>query len=160
MGGKTYVMNVQTETNQDEENSVVYNHDESRVLVTVITTFNEFMEHVVEEHGQQHVVTNRIKTSINKFGDQAKASAHTEMMQLHDRSCFRPVHKCSLNMFKEQRAMGSLLFLTEKRTKMISSQHCANGSTQCTYMEHDDPRSPTVCMEGTLLTTVIEAQEG
>ena len=27
MGGKTYVTNIQTKTNQDEENSLVYNHD-------------------------------------------------------------------------------------------------------------------------------------
>ena len=57
MGGKTYIMNVQTKTNQDEENSLVYNHDEARVLARVITTFNEHMEDVVEEHRQQYVVT-------------------------------------------------------------------------------------------------------
>ena len=48
-------MNIQTKTIQDEENSLVYNHDEARVLATVITTFNKHMECVVEEHGQQHV---------------------------------------------------------------------------------------------------------
>ena len=41
-------MNIQTKTNQDEEKGLVYNHDEARVLATVITTFNEYMEHVVE----------------------------------------------------------------------------------------------------------------
>ena len=46
-------MNIQTKTNQDKDKGLVYNHDEARVLVTVITIFNEFMEHVVEEHGQQ-----------------------------------------------------------------------------------------------------------
>ena len=69
MGGKTYIMNVQTETTQDEDNSLVYNHDKARVLATVITTFNKCMEHVVEEHGQQHVVTYSLKAGINKFGD-------------------------------------------------------------------------------------------
>ena len=69
MGGITYVMNVQTETNQDEENGLVYNHDKARVLATVITTFNKCMEHVVEEHRQQHVVTYSLKAGINKFGD-------------------------------------------------------------------------------------------
>ena len=63
MGGKTYVTNIQKETNQDEENSLVYNHDEARVLVTTITTFN------IEEHRQQHVVTYSLKTGINKFGN-------------------------------------------------------------------------------------------
>ena len=114
-------MNIQTETNQKEEKGLVYNHDEARVLATVITTFNKHMECVVEEHRQQHVVTHSLKVGINKFGDQAKASAHKEMKQLHDRSCFRPVHKCSLNRFEKQRAMESLLFLTEKRDKMIKS---------------------------------------
>ena len=51
MGGKTYVMNIPTETNQDEENGLVYNHDKARVLATVITTFNKYMEYIVEEHG-------------------------------------------------------------------------------------------------------------
>ena len=46
---------------------------------TVITTFNECMKCVVEEHGQQHVVTYSLKAGINKFGDQAKALAYKEM---------------------------------------------------------------------------------
>ena len=45
-------MNIQTETNQDEDKGLVYNHDEARVLATVITTFNEHLEHTVEEQGQ------------------------------------------------------------------------------------------------------------
>ena len=43
---------------------------------------------------------------------------------------------------------------------MIKSQHCANGSTQCTYMECDEVMSLTISMEGTLLTAVIKLQEG
>ena len=86
-------MNVQAETNQDEDKGLVYNHDEARVVATVTTTFNKQMEHTVQEHGQQYVVTYSLKAGINKFGEQARASAHKEMKQLHDRSCFRPVHK-------------------------------------------------------------------
>ena len=55
--------------------------------------------------------------------------------------------------------MESLLFLIEQMDKMIKSQHCANGSTQHAYMEHKEVTRQTVSMEGTLLTTVIEAQE-
>ena len=64
MGGKTYAMNIQTETNQDQYKNLVYNHDETRVLATVITTFNKHME----EQGQQYVVTYSLKAGINKFG--------------------------------------------------------------------------------------------
>ena len=123
-------MNIQAETNQDEDKGLVYNHDEARVLSTVITTFNECMEHTVEQQGQQYIVTYNLKAGINKFGTQAKASAHKEMKQLHDRLCFWSVHKCLQSKSERQRAMESLLVLTEKRDKTIKSQHCANRSTQ------------------------------
>ena len=64
-----YITNIQTKTNQDEDKGLVYNHDEARVLATVITTFNEHMEHIVEEHRQQHVVTYSLRAGINKFGN-------------------------------------------------------------------------------------------
>ena len=44
-------MSVQTETNQDEDKGLVYNHDKARVLATIITTFNKHMEETVEEQG-------------------------------------------------------------------------------------------------------------
>ena len=56
--------------------------------------------------------------------------------------------------------MESLLLITEKRDKRIKSQHCANGTTQSTYIECNEVMSPTISIEGTLLTAVIEAQEG
>ena len=62
-------MNVQTETNRDDDRGLVYNHDKARVLATVITTFTEHMEHTVEEQGQQYVVTYSLKAGINKFGE-------------------------------------------------------------------------------------------
>ena len=64
-------MNVQTKTkeeDEDEDNGLVYNHDKARVLATVITVLNEWMECIVEEHRQQHVVTYSLKTGINQFG--------------------------------------------------------------------------------------------
>ena len=69
MGGKTNITNIKTGSNKDEENGLVYNHNEARVLVTVITTFNKCMECMVEEHRQQHVVTHSLKAGINKFGN-------------------------------------------------------------------------------------------
>ena len=63
-------------------------------------------------------------------------------------------------MSERQRVMESLLFLTEKRDKTIKSQYCANGSTKHAYMECNEVTSPTISMEGTLLTAAIKAQEG
>ena len=58
-------MNIQAETNEDEDKDLVYNNDEARVLSTVITKFNECMEHTVEEQGLQYVVTYSLKAGIN-----------------------------------------------------------------------------------------------
>jgi len=57
------------------------------------------------------------------------------MKQLHDRDCFHPVHKDTLNSTEQKRALESLIFITEKKDKKIKARHCANGSTQITYMD-------------------------
>ena len=103
-------MNIQTENNQDEDKGLVYNHDKTRVLATVITTFNGHMECTVEEQGQQYVVTYSLKARINKFGEQGKTSPHKEMKQLPDRSCFRQVHKCSLSKSEDKEQWNHICF--------------------------------------------------
>ena len=52
MGDKMYIMNIQTNTNQDKEKGLVYNPHKAGILATVITTFNEHMECIDEEQGQ------------------------------------------------------------------------------------------------------------
>ena len=60
-------MNVQAETNEDEDKGLVYNHDEARVLATVITTFNEHMECTVEEQGQQYIKQKMLKVTLSRL---------------------------------------------------------------------------------------------
>ncbi len=38
--------------------------------------------------------------------------------------------------------MESLIFLVEKYDGRVKAKTCANGSTQCAYMECDDAASP------------------
>eukprot|EP00977_Amphora_coffeiformis_P023672 scaffold13930_cov161-Amphora_coffeaeformis.AAC.1 len=82
------------------------------------------------------------------------------MKQMHDRECFKPIHKHTLSTTERGRALESLIFLNEKRDGTIKARHCANGSTQRSYMAREDVSSPTVSTESTLLTGVIEAMEG
>jgi hypothetical protein len=56
--------------------------------------------------------------------------------------------------------LESLIFLTEKQDGTIKARHCANGSVQREWMSREDVSSPTVNTESTLLTAVIEAEEG
>jgi hypothetical protein len=83
-----------------------------------------------------------------------------EMEQMIKRDCFEPVHQEELNETERRRAMDSLIFLSEKKDKSIKARHCANGSTQQSYMQREEVSRPTVSTESTMLTAVIEAKEG
>ena len=111
-------------------------------------------------HGTQCVMTYSLKKGIKKFGDKGKQAALKEMKQLHNRECFKPIHKDTLNPTERKRALESLIFLTEKKNGAIKARHCANGSTQRDYMSWEEVSSPTVSTESTILTAATEAHEG
>ena len=62
---------------------------------------------------------------------------------------------------EKQKAMRSLLFLTEKESvpEGCKARHCADGSVQRKWMPPDAASSPTVLTESVLLTSAIDAQE-
>lgn len=155
--GKAYeVAHLQTQETHEME----YTTTESRVIATIIDQFNDRMGETKIKYGNQHVVTYSLKKGINKFGQRGQDSASKEMKQIHDRKGFQPIHKTTMSRVERQRAMESLIFLTEKRDGTIKARHCANGSTQRSYMEREEVTSPTVSTESIMLTAVIDAKEG
>ena len=144
----------------ETENNLEYTIDEAKVLAMIMCQFNERMNTNIIEHGTQCVTTYSLKKGIEMFGNKGKEAALKEMKQMHDRNCFQPIKKETLNSTERKRALESLIFLTEKRDGTIKARHCANGSTQRDFMNHEEVSSPTVSTESTLLTAVIEAEEG
>ena len=61
---------------------------------------------------------------------------------------------------ERKRALESLIFIVETRDGKIKARHCANGRPQREWMSREDVSSPTVSTEATMLTSVIEAEEG
>jgi hypothetical protein len=55
--------------------------------------------------------------------------------------------------------MESLIFLVEKCNGRVKARTCANGSTQCAYMERDDAAGPTAMTESILITATIDAKQ-
>jgi FKBP-type peptidyl-prolyl cis-trans isomerase len=108
----------------------------------------------------QHVVTYSLKKGVKKFREKAKEAAIKEMQQMIDRECFEPVHQEELKEIEKRHAMESLIFLSGKKDGSLKAQHCANGSTQRSYMQREEVSSPTVSTESTMLTAVIEAAKG
>ena len=107
----------------------------------------------------QLVQTYTLKKGILKFGVRGKRAAYKEIRQLHDRVVFKPIRVEDLTPLEKQRAMESLIFLTEKRDKRVKARMCANGSTQRAYTPKEEATSPTAATESILLTGVIEAKQ-
>ena len=105
------------------------------------------------------IQTYTLKQGIKKFGDDAKQAAFKEVKQLHDRSCFIPIHLDTLTKLERQRILRSLIFITEKRDGTKKGRACADGSTQRNWMTKEDTASPTVSLPSVLITSVIDAHE-
>ena len=54
-----------------------------------------------------------------------------------------------------------LIFLTEKRNECVTLSTCSNSNKQrrCTGYKKEDSASPTVSLEGVVLTAAIKARE-
>ena len=81
------------------------------------------------------------------------------MRQLHERAVFEPIRVNDMTQVERKRAMESLIFLVEKRDGRVKARTCANGSTQCAYMERDEAASPTAMTESILITATIDAKQ-
>ena len=79
------------------------------------------------------------------------------MAQLHNRECFKPIHKKDLTNIEKKWVLELLIFLTEKKSGELKARHCINSIPQHQYMNHEEVSSPMVSTEWTILTLVIEA---
>ena len=64
----------------------------------------------------------------------------------------------NLSKEEKEKAMSSLIFLTQTRDGIIKARACANGSTKRSYINKEDATSPTVMTEALLTTAVIDAK--
>ena len=139
-----------------------YSEESARILAYVMCHYSiigKGNKAMSKKKFYQLVQTYTLNKGIKKFGIEGKRAAYKEMQQLHDRVVFKPVRVESLTPLERQRAMESLIFLTEKRDKRIKARMCANGSTQRAYTPKEEATSPTAATESILLTGVIEAKQ-
>ena len=74
---------------------------------------------------------------------------------------YEPIDPETMTRQKKSGALNSLIFLTEKRNGDVKSRMCGDGSKQRRRpgYKKEDSASPTVSLEGVLLTAAIEAHE-
>jgi hypothetical protein len=154
-----YHLHLQAEAHQTEEYSI----ETARVIATVMDLLNKKMwdERDNSETKQflQFVQTYSLTAGLRKFRERGRKAAKSEMQQLHNRIVFTPKRIEELTPEELERAMESLIFLTEKRDGTVKARTCANGSIQREYLDRDDATSPTASTESILLTATIEAKQ-
>jgi hypothetical protein len=67
------------------------------------------------------------------------------------------IHK--LSSIERQKAIETLIFLTEKNDETTKVRTCANGSTQQKYTGHDKATIPTALTKLHSISTVIDAKQ-
>jgi len=85
-----------------------------------------------------------LRQGLKVFGERGEAAALKEVMQLHDMSCFFQRDPKSLTREERVKALSSLIFLKEKRSKEIKARSCINGAPQRQYIPKEEATSPTV----------------
>lgn len=100
-----------------------------------------------------------LNAGLWKFKEQGEKAITDEMKLLHDMKVFVPIHANQLSEQQKKEAIGSLIFLKEKRDGRIKGRACANGSTQRSLFAKEDAASPTVSVEAVLMSCVIDAKE-
>ena len=115
---------------------------------------------LIKAFGKIFAQTYSLKQGMKKWGKEATKAAETEMRQLHDRFCWRPLHVKDLTSKQRRLAMNSLFFLTEKRDGRIKGRTVADGSKQRLWINKDEVSSPTVATESIILSAIIDAKEG
>ena len=82
------------------------------------------------------------------------------MNQLDYMDTLEPVHRSDLTRQEKSRILQYLMFLKRKRCGRIKARGCADGRPQRVYLTKADTSSPTVSIEGFMLSCVIDAKEG
>ena len=114
---------------------------------------------------------NLLQYNLNKgikvYGERGREAAFEEISQLHKRNVFNPISIEELTALDKKKALGSLIFLKEKKDGTIKGRACADGRKQRVISPDTETAqdiklktaSPTVALESVLLTAVIEAAE-
>ena len=73
---------------------------------------------------------------------------------------FTPISVKDMTPTERRKAMGALMFLTEKRDKSVKGRMVYNGKPTREWLTREDSASPTAALESIMLTAVIDAHEG
>ena len=141
---------------QTNECELSYKTEIAGVLCQHMLDLNQQCSQLLPSLGQQQLLAKGIKV----WGDKAKSAALREMDQLHTRVAFSPVHSSKCIESELKKAQVALMFVTEKRDGKIKARTVYNGKPTRIFNHKEEVRSPTVSLEGLMLTMCVDAKEG
>ena len=102
-----------------------------------------------------------LKAGLKHFEKKSEEAVTSELTQMHDMHTHEAIDPETMTRQQKSEALNSLIFLTEKRNGTIKSRMCGDSSKQRRHpgYKKEDSASPTVSLEGVLLTAAIEAHE-
>jgi hypothetical protein len=100
-----------------------------------------------------------MKKGLQVCGKEGFDAVLKELQQLHERDVIEPVHAVSLTPYEKHIALQYLKFLKRKQNRTIKGRDCADGRKQRAYTSKDDASSPTVAIESTMLSSILDAME-
>ena len=71
---------------------------------------------------------------------------------MHDRKAMVPRWKEDMTTEDRQKALRYLMFIKEKRDRVIKARGCADGRPQWQYTNKEDASSPTVSLEAMMMS--------
>ena len=123
---------------------IEYDKDLAKVAVNFMMNIKEKgLQTSTRKKGDVFLTTYSFKKGIQKFKQAGFDLATEEMQQLHDSECWDVVDPANLKETKTKKALELLIFLVEKKSGIIKSRHCANGSKQRNWMDDGEVSSPT-----------------
>jgi hypothetical protein len=96
-----------------------------------------------------------LKPGLRKFGAKGQHAAIDGLTQLHVMDTWTAMDATKLSREDKMKALSSLLFLKEKRTRKIKGRACINGAPQRAYIPKEDAASQTMSTESMFVTAAI-----
>ena len=100
-----------------------------------------------------------LKAGLKHFREKGIPADEGELTQLHVMDTWVPEDPSMLSRAEKVRALSSLVFLKENRSRKVKGRACVNGAPQRAYICKEDASSPTVAKKSVFITLVIAAHE-
>ena len=126
-------------------------HDQDSELVTHSKDEMSMMKYLLTQYN--------LKAGLKHFGEKGIAAAKGELTQLHVMDTWVPKYPTMISRAEKVKALSSLMFLKEKRSRKVKGRACVNGAPHRSYINKEDTSSPTVANDSVFITSVIAANK-